>query len=77
MGNHIAAERHSKKMPLGDECHDWKKKTTDVKENYDFKDVLGTQGLYRQKRLSHRALQMAFQWYSIELLLLRRLIIHS
>ena len=38
----IAADRHSKKMPLGDECHDWKKKTTDVKENYDFKDVLGT-----------------------------------
>uniref|UniRef100_A0A8C5FAR0 non-specific serine/threonine protein kinase n=1 Tax=Gadus morhua TaxID=8049 RepID=A0A8C5FAR0_GADMO len=41
-GSGIAAERHSKKMPLGDECHDWKKKTTDVKENYDFKDVLGT-----------------------------------
>ncbi|KAJ3602586.1 hypothetical protein NHX12_030338 [Muraenolepis orangiensis] len=42
MGNHIATDRPGKNMPLGDECHDWKKKTTDVKENYDFKDVLGT-----------------------------------
>lgn len=29
-------------MPLGDECHAWKKKTSDVKENYDFKEILGT-----------------------------------
>ncbi|XP_067361103.1 calcium/calmodulin-dependent protein kinase type 1 isoform X1 [Channa argus] len=29
-------------MPLGEECHAWKKKTTDVKEKYDFKDILGT-----------------------------------
>uniref|UniRef100_A0A3P8XWY7 Protein kinase domain-containing protein n=1 Tax=Esox lucius TaxID=8010 RepID=A0A3P8XWY7_ESOLU len=29
-------------MPLGDDGHSWKKKTSDVKENYDFKEVLGT-----------------------------------
>lgn len=28
-------------MPLGEQ-HSWKKKTTDVKEKYDFKEVLGT-----------------------------------
>lgn len=32
----------NKKMPLGDDCHAWKKKTTDVKDHYDFKEVLGT-----------------------------------
>ncbi|XP_053723855.1 calcium/calmodulin-dependent protein kinase type 1 isoform X5 [Synchiropus splendidus] len=42
MGNHIVPDRHNKKMPLGEECPAWKKKTTDVKEKYDFKDVLGT-----------------------------------
>lgn len=35
-------DRNNKKMPLGDDCHDWKKKTTDVKEKYDFKEILGT-----------------------------------
>ncbi|CAI5688287.1 unnamed protein product [Oreochromis niloticus] len=29
-------------MPLDEDCHAWKKKTTDIKEKYDFKDVLGT-----------------------------------
>ncbi|XP_051804245.1 calcium/calmodulin-dependent protein kinase type 1 isoform X2 [Acanthochromis polyacanthus] len=29
-------------MPLGEDCHAWKKKTTDVKEKYDFKEILGT-----------------------------------
>ncbi|XP_049327613.1 calcium/calmodulin-dependent protein kinase type 1 isoform X3 [Astyanax mexicanus] len=29
-------------MPLGEDGHSWKKKTSDVKEIYDFKDVLGT-----------------------------------
>ncbi|XP_026161718.1 calcium/calmodulin-dependent protein kinase type 1 isoform X1 [Mastacembelus armatus] len=29
-------------MPLGEDCHAWKKKTTDVKEKYDFKETLGT-----------------------------------
>ncbi|TKS70835.1 Calcium/calmodulin-dependent protein kinase type 1 [Collichthys lucidus] len=29
-------------MPLGDDCHAWKKKTTDVKDQYDFKEILGT-----------------------------------
>ncbi|XP_034550479.1 calcium/calmodulin-dependent protein kinase type 1 isoform X1 [Notolabrus celidotus] len=29
-------------MPLGDDCHAWKKKTTDVRDQYDFKEVLGT-----------------------------------
>lgn len=38
----IVSDRNNKKMPLGDECHAWKKKTTDVKEQYDFKEVLGT-----------------------------------
>ncbi|KAF0035113.1 hypothetical protein F2P81_012871 [Scophthalmus maximus] len=38
----IASDRNNKKMPLGDDCHEWKKKTMDVKEVYDFKDVLGT-----------------------------------
>ncbi|XP_075906259.1 calcium/calmodulin-dependent protein kinase type 1 isoform X3 [Nelusetta ayraudi] len=42
MGNHIVSDRNNKKMPLGDECHAWKKKTTDVKDHYDFKEVLGT-----------------------------------
>ncbi|KAK1799907.1 hypothetical protein P4O66_006430 [Electrophorus voltai] len=30
------------KMPLGEDGHSWKKKTSDIKEIYDFKDVLGT-----------------------------------
>lgn len=38
----IVSERHNKKMPLDEDCHAWKKKTTDIKEKYDFKDVLGT-----------------------------------
>ncbi|XP_041836017.1 calcium/calmodulin-dependent protein kinase type 1 isoform X1 [Melanotaenia boesemani] len=42
MGNHIVSDRHNKKMPLGEDCHSWKKKTSDVKEKYDFKDTLGT-----------------------------------
>lgn len=29
-------------MPLGEDEKGWKKKTSDVKENYDFKEVLGT-----------------------------------
>ncbi|XP_051568807.1 calcium/calmodulin-dependent protein kinase type 1-like isoform X1 [Myxocyprinus asiaticus] len=29
-------------MPLGEDENGWKKKTTDIKENYDFKEVLGT-----------------------------------
>jgi len=29
-------------MPLDEDCHAWKKKTSDVKEKYDFKEVLGT-----------------------------------
>ncbi|XP_066554008.1 calcium/calmodulin-dependent protein kinase type 1 [Amia ocellicauda] len=29
-------------MPLGEDENAWKKKTSDIKENYDFKDVLGT-----------------------------------
>lgn len=36
------SDRNNKKMPLGDDCHAWKKKTTDVKDHYDFKEVLGT-----------------------------------
>ncbi|KAI9521055.1 Calcium/calmodulin-dependent protein kinase type 1 [Dissostichus eleginoides] len=42
MGNHIVSDRNNKKMPLGDDCHAWKKKTTDVKDQYDFKEILGT-----------------------------------
>ncbi|XP_060898011.1 calcium/calmodulin-dependent protein kinase type 1 isoform X3 [Labrus mixtus] len=42
MGNHIVSDRNNKKMPLGDDCHAWKKKTTDVRDQYDFKEVLGT-----------------------------------
>lgn len=38
----IVSDRNNKKMPLGDDCHAWKKKTTDVKDQYDFKEVLGT-----------------------------------
>lgn len=37
----IASDRNNKRMPLGDDCHAWKKKTTDVKDHYDFKEVLG------------------------------------
>ncbi|CDQ63899.1 unnamed protein product [Oncorhynchus mykiss] len=31
-------------MPLGDleDGNGWKKKTSDIKENYDFKEILGT-----------------------------------
>ncbi|KAG5835750.1 hypothetical protein ANANG_G00247330 [Anguilla anguilla] len=36
------AERNDSKMPLGDDGHAWKKKTSDIKEIYDFKEVLGT-----------------------------------
>lgn len=35
-------DRNNKKMPLGDDCHAWKKRTTDVRDHYDFKEVLGT-----------------------------------
>ncbi|KAL0978527.1 hypothetical protein UPYG_G00171710 [Umbra pygmaea] len=42
MGNHIVTNHHKRTMPLGDDGHSWKKKTSDVKENYDFKDILGT-----------------------------------
>ncbi|KAF3856080.1 hypothetical protein F7725_016803 [Dissostichus mawsoni] len=38
----IVSDRNNKKMPLGDDCHAWKKKTTDVKDQYDFKEILGT-----------------------------------
>lgn len=38
----IVSDRNNKRMPLGDDCHAWKKKTTDVKDHYDFKEVLGT-----------------------------------
>lgn len=38
----IVSDRNNKRMPLGDDCHAWKKKTTDVKDQYDFKEVLGT-----------------------------------
>lgn len=37
----IVSDHNNKKMPLGDDCHDWKMKTTDVKDHYDFKKVLG------------------------------------
>jgi calcium/calmodulin-dependent protein kinase I len=29
-------------MPLVEDGTGWKKKTTDIKEHYDFKEVLGT-----------------------------------
>ncbi|MED6236573.1 hypothetical protein ATANTOWER_011221 [Ataeniobius toweri] len=29
-------------MPLGEDGHAWKKKTSDIKEKFDFKDILGT-----------------------------------
>ncbi|XP_051931453.1 calcium/calmodulin-dependent protein kinase type 1 isoform X2 [Hippocampus zosterae] len=29
-------------MPLGEDSNGWKKKTSDIKEHYDFKEVLGT-----------------------------------
>lgn len=29
-------------MPLGEDGNGWKKKTSDIKEHYDFKEVLGT-----------------------------------
>ncbi|KAG5275255.1 hypothetical protein AALO_G00145360 [Alosa alosa] len=35
-------DRNNRKMPLGQDGHSWKKKTCDIKEMYDFKDVLGT-----------------------------------
>ncbi|XP_061840876.1 calcium/calmodulin-dependent protein kinase type 1 isoform X3 [Nerophis lumbriciformis] len=38
----IVSDRNNKKMPLGEDCRSWKKKTSDVKEHYDFKDILGT-----------------------------------
>ncbi|XP_053723851.1 calcium/calmodulin-dependent protein kinase type 1 isoform X2 [Synchiropus splendidus] len=57
MGNHIVPDRHNKKMPLGEECPAWKKKTTDVKEKYDFKDVLGT-----KKWKERRAKQWLDTW---------------
>lgn len=38
----IVADRQKRKMLLGDDGHSWKKKTSDVKENYDFKEILGT-----------------------------------
>lgn len=37
----IACDRNNKRMPLGDDCHAWKKKPTDVNDHYDFKEVLG------------------------------------
>lgn len=36
------SDRSDSKMPLGDDSNAWKKKTSDIKENYDFKEVLGT-----------------------------------
>ncbi|XP_014022227.1 calcium/calmodulin-dependent protein kinase type 1 isoform X1 [Salmo salar] len=42
MGNHIVSNHRKRKMPLGDDGHSWKKKTSDVKENFDFKEILGT-----------------------------------
>lgn len=30
------------KMPLGEDGHSWKKKSSNIKEIYDFKEVLGT-----------------------------------
>ncbi|KAI3370002.1 hypothetical protein L3Q82_024809, partial [Scortum barcoo] len=30
------------RMPLGEDGNGWKKKTSDIKEHYDFKEVLGT-----------------------------------
>ncbi|XP_031680895.1 calcium/calmodulin-dependent protein kinase type 1 isoform X1 [Oncorhynchus kisutch] len=42
MGNHIVSNHQKRKMPLGDDGHSWKKKTSDVKENFDFKEILGT-----------------------------------
>lgn len=38
----LVSDRNNKRMPLGDDCHAWKKRTTDVKDHYDFKEVLGT-----------------------------------
>lgn len=38
----IVSDRYNKKMPLGDDCHAWKKKTADVKDQYEFKEILGT-----------------------------------
>ncbi|ROL48250.1 hypothetical protein DPX16_5644 [Anabarilius grahami] len=34
------------KMPLGEDGHSWKKKTSSIKEIYDFKEVLGTLPLF-------------------------------
>ncbi|KAL4655955.1 calcium/calmodulin-dependent protein kinase type 1 isoform X1 [Arapaima gigas] len=36
------ADRSTSKMPLGENGNAWKKKTSDIKEIYDFKEVLGT-----------------------------------
>ncbi|XP_056591083.1 calcium/calmodulin-dependent protein kinase type 1 isoform X1 [Triplophysa dalaica] len=41
MGNHLSIADRSK-MPLGEDGPSWKKKTSNVKEIYDFKEVLGT-----------------------------------
>ncbi|XP_020559193.1 calcium/calmodulin-dependent protein kinase type 1 isoform X2 [Oryzias latipes] len=38
----IVSDRNNKNMPLGEDSHSWKKRTTDVKEQYDFKEILGT-----------------------------------
>lgn len=37
-----AVDCNNSKMPLGEDGNDWKKKTADIKDIYDFKDVLGT-----------------------------------
>ncbi|KAI5093638.1 calcium/calmodulin-dependent protein kinase type 1-like isoform X2 [Silurus meridionalis] len=41
MGHHYTIFDRNK-MPLGEDGHLWKKKTSDIKEIYDFKEVLGT-----------------------------------
>ncbi|TSV54865.1 Calcium/calmodulin-dependent protein kinase type 1D [Bagarius yarrelli] len=41
MGHHYTIFDRNK-MPLGEDGHSWKKKTSDIKEIYDFKEVLGT-----------------------------------
>lgn len=37
----IVSDHNNAKMPLGDDGCAWKTKTTDVKDHYDFKKVLG------------------------------------
>lgn len=37
----IVSDHNNTKMPLDDDGQAWKTKTTDVKDHYDFKKVLG------------------------------------